>query len=281
VAHIIDGKILAQQVLAKLKVSIKTSAFKRPPGLATVLVGDDPASHIYVANKRKKAESIGMLSFHHGLPAHTQELALCSLIDELNHDPAVDGILVQLPLPKSIRESVILETVDAKKDVDGFHPLNLGYLLRGEPTIVACTPLGIMHLLKSIGYDLQGKLAVVVGRSTIVGKPMAHLLLQQDATVIICHAFTKDLASITKQADVVVCAVGKPKLLNRTHIKQGAVVIDVGINRDQDGRLCGDVDFDDVFDVASYITPTPGGVGPMTIAMLLQNTMDNFFRTQQ
>lgn len=278
-AEIIDGRKLAQTIVAKLKQTIAVLNKKRPPGLATILVGDNPASQIYVANKRAKAREIGIKSFHYQMSEDTQETDLLALIDELNNNHAVDGILVQLPLPKHISEMRVLERVVAKKDVDGFHPLNLGHLLRGEPTIVACTPLGVIELIDSIGYDVLGKYAVVVGKSTIVGKPMAHLLLQREATVTICHKLTRNLAEITKQADLIVVAAGSRNLITSAHVKPGAVVIDVGINRDQNNRIVGDVDFDAVKEIASYITPVPGGVGPMTIAMLLKNTVDNFVRS--
>lgn len=277
-AHVIDGKALATSILNELKQKISSIAITRKPGLATILVGNDAASAIYVANKRRAAEEIGVKSIHYELPEHTSEGELHTLIEKLNADSEVDGILVQLPLPKHINEHRTIDTLDPKKDVDGFHPYNLGELLRGTPKTVACTPLGIMHIIKSVNYDLSGKHAVVIGRSTIVGKPIAHLLLQQNATVTICHSHTRHLAEITQQADVVVAAVGKAKFINRQHIAPGAFVIDVGINRDHHNRLCGDVDFDEVKGVASYITPVPRGVGPLTIAMLLTNTIGNFER---
>lgn len=275
-AHIIDGKTVAQKYLAHIKQAISNLGRPRPPGLATVLVGDDAASQVYVANKRKQAQQVGMKSFHYELSANTSENELLTIIHDLNNNDLIDGILVQLPLPKHMSEARVLETVLAHKDVDGFHPLNLGHLMRGEPTIVACTPLGIMHLIDSVGYNLLGKHAVVVGKSTIVGKPMAHLLLQREATVTICHKNTKNLAEMTRQADVLVCAAGQVNLITHEHVKPGALVIDVGINRDEHNRICGDVNFAAVKDVAAYLTPVPGGVGPMTIAMLLQNTFDNY-----
>lgn len=275
-AHVIDGKGLARNLLTNLKNAVAKTA--RPPGLATVLVGDDPASAVYVASKRKTALEVGIKSFHHQLKADTTENELLSLLQKINADNDVDAILVQLPLPKHLNENRVIEFLDPDKDVDGFHPRNLGFLFRGDPKIVACTPLGIMHIIKSVNYDLSGKHAVVVGRSNIVGKPIAHLLLAENATVTICHSRTRALAEITKQADLVVAAVGKPKLINRSHIKPGAFVIDVGINRDENNKLVGDVDFDDVLPVASYITPVPKGVGPLTIAMLLQNTLENYLR---
>lgn len=275
-AHIIDGKLLAKTLVDELAFLIKTEA-KRAPVLATILVGNDMASSVYVANKRRKALLAGIESIHHELDASVSEAELLRLIRNLNNQK-VDGILVQLPLPKHINENAIIEAIDPEKDVDGFHPLNLGLLFRGEPQVVACTPLGIMEIFRSVNYDLSGKHAVVVGRSNIVGKPLAHLLLAKDATVTICHSRTKDLSAITRVADVVVAAVGQPKLINKGYLKEGAFVVDVGINRDQNGKICGDVDFFDVLDKASFITPVPGGVGPLTIAMLLKNTFANYLR---
>jgi methylenetetrahydrofolate dehydrogenase (NADP+)/methenyltetrahydrofolate cyclohydrolase len=277
-AQVIDGKALAENLLKELAGDIANLPTKRAPGLATILVGDNPASSIYVANKRRQAQKIGIKSFHHELKSNIEEKELIDLIHKLNHDPIIDAILIQLPLPKEFDENRVIEEVDPRKDVDGLHPLNLGYLLRGEPQVIACTPLGVMHLIKSVNFDLQGKHAVVIGRSNIVGKPMAHLLLQGNATVTICHSHTKDLVEISQQADLVVAAIGKTKIINHRHIKKGAFVIDVGINRDENHRLCGDVDFFDLLEIASYITPVPGGVGPLTIAMLLKNTFNNFLR---
>lgn len=274
-AQIIDGRRLAQKILDELALAISQRG-DRPPGLATVLVGSNAASAIYVGSKRKAADQIGMKSIRHELPDHSSEEELLALIDHLNQDPNVDGILVQLPLPKQIREKAIIEAIKPSKDVDGFHPVNLGYLLCGIPKLVACTPLGIMHLIESVNYNLEGKLAVVVGASNIVGKPMAHLLLQKNATVVICHRKTKDLATLTRQADVLVVAAGSPKLITGHHVKDQAFVIDVGINRDTNNKICGDVDFAEVLPIASYITPVPGGVGPLTIAMLLKNTWKNY-----
>lgn len=276
-AHIIDGKILAQKILDELQKTIKIS--KKTPILATILVGNDMASGIYIANKRKKAAEVGITSQHYQLAESTSEDELLKLIQKLNKE-AIHGILVQLPLPKHIDENKIIEAIDPKKDVDGIHPLNLGMLLRSTPKTVACTPLGVMEMIRSVNYDLSGKNAVVVGRSNIVGKPMALLLLAENATVSICHALTTDLASFTKNADVLVVAVGKAKLIKKEHIKPGAMVIDVGINRDSNNQLCGDVDFLDVLDKAGYISPVPKGVGPMTIAMLLKNTWNNFLRNE-
>jgi methylenetetrahydrofolate dehydrogenase (NADP+)/methenyltetrahydrofolate cyclohydrolase len=274
--NIIDGKAIAKKYLAKLKQSIKNLGQKRAPGLATILVGDDTASHVYVHNKQKAAQEIGMKNFYYHFPNDYPEEKLIELIGELNVRSDVDGILVQLPLPKSMNEAQVINALSYEKDVDGFHPMNLGLLMRGEKGIIACTPLGVMHLLDAIGYNVFKKYAVVVGKSVIVGKPMAHLLLEREATVTICHKNTDNIYHFTKQADVVVCAAGRPNLLTAEHIKPGAVVIDVGINRDENGHICGDVNFKEVLKVASYITPVPGGVGPMTIAMLLKNTFDNY-----
>lgn len=275
-AQIIDGKLLAKKLLAEIALTIKARQGLKP-SLATVLVGDDMASTIYISNKRKKAALVGINSIHYELSSSTTEEELLGLIRKLNQEP-IDGILVQLPLPKHIKESTIIEAIDPNKDVDGFHPLNMGYLFRGTPKAVACTPLGIMEIFSSANYSLLGKNAVIVGRSNIVGKPLAHLLLSQNATVTICHSKTKDLAKITKEADVLIAAMGQPKLIKEQHVKHGAFVVDVGINRDQNNQLCGDVDFDDVRETAGFLTPVPGGVGPLTIAMLLKNTLANFLR---
>jgi methylenetetrahydrofolate dehydrogenase (NADP+)/methenyltetrahydrofolate cyclohydrolase len=277
-AHIIDGKLLANNLIDELKKDIAKHPQKRSPGLATVLVGNDRASAIYVAHKIRRAKEVGITSIHHTLSVTSTQSELLMLIEDLNHDPSIDGILIQLPLPQHIDENKILDSLDPNKDVDGFHPLNLGYLMRGDPRIVACTPLGVMHIIRSVHYNLKGKHAVVIGRSTIVGKPLAHLLLQAGATITICHRETKNLADITKHADLVAVAVGKAKMINHTHVRKGTFIIDVGINRDENNTLCGDVDFLDVIDLASYITPVPGGVGPLTIAMLLKNTFANFMR---
>lgn len=274
-AHVINGKALADTIVAQIAQKI-SATHKRPPGLATILVGENSASKIYIANKIKTAERAGITSFHYHVDAHTSENDVLKLIDRLNVDDAIDGILVQLPLPGHIAEQKIIERINPHKDVDGFHPLNLGRLMCGIKSSVACTPLGIMHMLESIKIDLSGKHAVVVGRSNIVGKPMAHLLLQHNATVTICHSKTKNLAEITSQADVLIAAVGRAKLISDHHVRPDAVVIDVGMNKDENNKLCGDVDFEKVKNVASYITPVPGGVGPLTIAMLLRNTWDNF-----
>ncbi len=276
-AHVIDGKALADSIIRNLYRQIDDRR-KGAPGLATVLVGENPASKVYVANKIKAAERAGIKSFDFKLDTATTQSQLIELIDKLNNDNIIDAILVQLPLPKQISEQAIIERINPDKDVDGFHPLNLGRLLSGIKSTVACTPLGVMHMIESVNYPISGKHAVVVGRSTIVGKPMAQLLLQKDATVTMCHSKTRNLAEITKQADIVIAAIGQPKFINDSHIKKGALVIDVGMNRDASGKLCGDVDFDRVKPIASYLSPVPGGVGPLTIAMLLKNSFDNFVR---
>lgn len=279
-AQVIQGQKLAEAILDELKLHIDKRNLNEQVGLATILVGFDPASQVYVANKRKAARRVGIRSVHYDLPENTPQEELLNLIAMLNADQRIHGILVQLPLPQHMQADKIIESLDPHKDVDGFHPLNLGYLLVGRPRVIACTPLGIMHLIRSTDYNLFGKHAVVVGRSTIVGKPLAHLLLQADATVTICHRYTTNLAEITKTADVLVVAVGIARLITKEYIKPGAFVVDVGINKDEHNRLCGDVDFDAVSQVASYITPVPRGVGPLTIAMLLRNTWDNYLRSQ-
>jgi len=238
-----------------------------------VLVGEDPASQVYVRNKEKACISVGMYSEVHRLPEATTQDELLALIAELAANRRIHGILVQLPLPKHIDEKAVIAAIPPEKDVDGFHPVSVGNMVIGDECFLPCTPAGIIELIKRTGIDLVGKHAVVVGRSNIVGKPVAMLLLQEHATVTICHSRTPDLAAITRQADVLVAAVGRAKMIKREHVKPGAVVIDVGVNRLPDGRLAGDVDYDDVLETASYITPVPGGVGPMTITMLLLNTL--------
>jgi len=274
----IDGNALAAKV--RDRIAAEVSALKArgvTPGLAVVLVGEDPASQVYVRNKVAACAKVGMHSVMHKLPAATTEAELLALIDSLNRDATIHGILVQLPLPKHIAEKKVLEAVAAHKDVDGFHAENVGALMIGEPRFVSCTPAGCMEMLRDIGMtDLRGKHAVVVGRSNIVGKPMAMLLLHANATVTICHSGTKDLEAQCRQADILVAAVGRPRFIKADMVKPGAVVIDVGINRlpeSEGGKLVGDVDFDAVNEVAGYLTPVPGGVGPMTITMLLQNTL--------
>lgn len=273
-AKIIDGKELAQQTREKLAVRVKALIEKGThPGLAVIVVGHDPASAVYVRNKVKACESIGMYSEKIEMSENTTQEELLTCIDELNHRSNIHGILVQLPLPKHLDSTLILDAIRFEKDVDGFHPINLGKLLSGLPGIVPCTPLGIMKMLESENISLWGANATVIGASNIVGKPMAQLLLKAGATVTICNSKTKNLAEHTKNADVVVVAVGKPNFVTGEMIKPGACVIDVGINRTDDGKLVGDVDFESASKVAGYITPVPGGVGPMTIAMLVENTV--------
>ena len=273
---IIDGKAIAAQIKEEVRLEVeKEKAAGREVTLAVILVGDDPASAVYVRNKKKACETVGIRSLSLELPADTDTETLLSHVRELNDRKDVDGILVQLPLPAQIDEQKVLRTIDPMKDVDGFHPVNVGLLAIGEPQVVSCTPAGVIELLVRSGVEIAGKEAVVVGRSNIVGKPMAHLLLQRNATVTIAHSRTKDLKEVVKRADIVVAAVGKPRMITSEYIKEGAAVIDVGINRDAEtGKLCGDVDFDDVAPVCSAITPVPGGVGPMTIAMLMKNCLE-------
>ncbi|MBE7061521.1 MAG: bifunctional methylenetetrahydrofolate dehydrogenase/methenyltetrahydrofolate cyclohydrolase FolD [Clostridiales bacterium] len=272
-SKIIDGKLIAQNVKDNLKV--KVAEFEKEYGrkitLAVVLVGENPASQVYVKNKIRATEYVGMKSLSFNLPENSTENEVSELIKSLSSDNSVDGILVQLPLPKHLDENKILALIPAEKDVDGFLAENVGNLMLGLPTTVACTPFGVLQMLKSENIDLVGKNAVVIGRSNIVGKPMAMLLLKENCTVTICHSKTQNLKEICKTADVLVAAIGRPKFVTADMVKEGAVVIDVGINRTENG-LVGDVDFDAVKDIAGYISPVPGGVGPMTIAMLLENT---------
>jgi methylenetetrahydrofolate dehydrogenase (NADP+) / methenyltetrahydrofolate cyclohydrolase len=273
-AHIIDGKTIAQQVRAEWK--IRADALKAhgvTPGLAVILVGEDPASKVYVANKVKACAELGLHSEHIVMPADTPEAKLLAKIAELNKDPKIHGILVQLPVPKHIDSNKVLETISPDKDVDGFHQMNVGALVTGNTRFPPCTPFGVMVLLEKTGIAIEGKHAVIVGRSNIVGKPMALLLLHKNATVTICTSKTVDLAKHTRDADILVAAVGKANFITGDMVKPGAVVIDVGINRNAEGKLCGDVDFASVKEVAGYITPVPGGVGPMTITMLVANTV--------
>lgn len=273
--HLLNGKELAQKLQQEMTQEVTELKKKGlQPGLAVILVGENPASQVYVRNKERAANNIGMYSVVYRLPETTSEADLIAKIEELNHDDKVHGILVQLPLPKHINEDLVLDTIDPAKDVDGFHPMNLGNLFAGKPTMIPCTPAGIMELIKLSGLDLAGKNAVIIGRSNIVGKPMAHLLLQANATVTICHSKTKDLPKVAKQADVLVVAIGRANFVTADFIKEGAVVIDVGINRDENNKLTGDVKFDEVAPLTSYITPVPGGVGPMTITMLMRQTID-------
>ncbi len=274
-ARILDGKALAATVTDEVRAAVAERVARgRPaPGLAVVLVGENAASQVYVRNKRRTTEGVGMLSFAHDFPADVPEAELLALIDRLNADPTVSGILVQLPLPAHIDPERVTERIDPRKDVDGFHPYNVGRLVLKRPTLRPCTPYGCMKLLEATGETLAGKHAVVIGQSNIVGRPMALELLMARCTVTVCHSATRDLPGIVRQGDVVVAGVGKAKFVPDDWVKQGAIVIDVGINRMPDGKLCGDVDFDGAKERASWITPVPGGVGPMTIAMLLSNTL--------
>ena len=274
-AQIIDGNALSKQLRAD--VALRAAALRArgiTPGLAVVLVGDSPASQVYVRNKIKACEDNGLHSVLEKYDATLSEADLLARVDALNNDPAIHGILVQLPLPAHIDAQKVIEAISPAKDVDGFHIASAGALMVGQPGFWPCTPYGCMKMLESIAYDLRGKHAVVIGRSNIVGKPMALMLLQKNATVTVCHSATADLKAMTLQADVIVAAVGKRHVLTADMVKPGAVVIDVGMNRNDEGKLCGDVDFDGIKEVAGYITPVPGGVGPMTITMLLVNTLE-------
>ena len=273
-SQIIDGKAVSAKV--KEEIRIETEKLKAQGieiGLAVVIVGNDPASQVYVRNKEKACETVGFNSFKYALPEETTEEELLALVDKLNNDDKVDGILVQLPLPKHLDDKIIINNIRPDKDVDAFHPVNVGKIMIGDYSFLPCTPAGVMELIKSTGTEIAGKECVVIGRSNIVGKPQAMLLLHQSGTVTICHSKTKDLAKVTSRADILVAAVGRAKMITADYVKDGAVVIDVGMNRDENGKLCGDVDFENVKDKASYITPVPGGVGPMTIAMLMKNTL--------
>ena len=278
-AQIIDGKKLAQEIRNELKERVaKITSEHRTPALAVVLVGNNPASQVYVRNKIKACQEVGITSVEKRLSEETTEQELLKLIDELNKDDNIDGILVQLPLPKHINEQNIIRAISPEKDVDGFHVENVGSLVTGLKGFRSCTPYGVMKMLESIGYNLEGANAVVIGRSNIVGKPMAIMLLEKNATVTIAHSRTKNLKDVTKNADLIVAAVGKEAIVTADMVKPGAVVIDVGMNRNAEGKLCGDVDTSEVSKVASFITPVPGGVGPMTIAMLLVNTVEGVER---
>ena len=274
-ARIIDGKAIAAELRIKIAGEVKRLAAQHGivPGLAVVLAGNNPASESYVGSKAKVTVETGMRSFDHRLPETVSQADLLALVRKLNADPAVHGILVQLPLPRHLDAHRVLDAVSPAKDVDGFHAVNLGALVQGRPGFVPGTPAGVMRLIEHAGVDLAGRQAVIVGRSNIVGKPLALLLLQKDATVTICHSRTRDLAAVARQADVLIAAVGRPGLITASMVKPGACVIDVGINRLADGKLAGDVDFDAVREIAGSITPVPGGVGPMTIAMLIANTV--------
>ncbi|APB79460.1 TPA: bifunctional methylenetetrahydrofolate dehydrogenase/methenyltetrahydrofolate cyclohydrolase FolD [Pasteurella multocida] len=276
-AQVISGTELSKTIKSQVaqKIETYTQQGKRSPGLAVILVGADPASQVYVGSKRKSCAEIGIQSKSYDLPETTQESELLALIDELNADTTVDGILVQLPLPKHIDSTKVIERITPEKDVDGFHPYNVGRLCQRIPTLRACTPYGVMKLLETTGIDLHGKHAVIVGASNIVGRPMALELLLAGCTVTVTHRFTKDLAHHVRQADILVVAVGKPKFIPGDWIKTGSIVIDVGINR-QEGKLVGDVEYDVALEKAGYITPVPGGVGPMTVAMLMFNTLSAY-----
>lgn len=273
-AIIIDGKEVSLKLKQEISRRVESlSSQGIIPGLAVVLVGEDPASHTYVKNKKKTCEALGMRSDLLQFSADLKEEELLEVIDGLNRDPHIHGILVQLPLPTHINEFEVINAIDPEKDVDGFHPISVGNMMIGREAFLPCTPHGIIKLLEEYGINPVGKHAVVIGRSNIVGKPAGQLLLQKNATVTYCHSHTEDLAHYTRQADILVSAVGYARFIGKDHIKKGAVVIDVGMNRDENGKLCGDVDFDDVLEKASYLTPVPGGVGPMTIAMLMENTL--------
>ncbi len=276
-AKIIDGKLVSQHIRDEVAEGVERLKGETgvTAGLAAVLVGDDPASEIYVRNKRKACTEVGMYSEELRLPGETTEEELLSLVDKLNGDENIHGILVQLPLPSQISETKILRAVSPLKDVDGFHPYNVGLLVEGKPRFISCTPHGIIKMLDFYKIGIEGKEAVVVGRSNIVGKPVSILLLHRHATVTICHSRTKPLDEVTRRADILVAAIGRADFITAGMVKEGAVVIDVGINRNMDGKLTGDVDFEGVSQKASYITPVPGGVGPMTIAMLLWNTLES------
>lgn len=270
-AKIIDGKSLAATIRADIAKEIATR--KKAPGLAVILVGDDPASSIYVKNKREACKEVGIESFYHALPQTISEKELITLIETLNHDEKIDGILLQLPLPNHINSEKVLEVIDPKKDVDGFHPYNFGRLAQRRPLLRPCTPFGIMMLLDHIKEPYKNRLAVIIGASNIVGRPLSLELLIAGSTVTICHRFTKDIAPFVKQADILISAVGKPNLIKGEWIKDGATVIDVGINRLPDGSITGDVEFEKAREKAAWITPVPGGVGPMTVAALMKNTL--------
>lgn len=271
---LIDGKEIARQKKALISEEVKK--LKQDgivPGLAVILVGNDPASKTYVSNKERTCRELGMHSVLIELPETVSEQALLDQVAELNEDSTIHGILVQMPLPDHINETKVIETISPEKDVDGFHPVNVGRMMTGQDSFLPCTPYGVMEMLDYIGADIAGKHVVVVGRSNIVGKPAGQLFLNKNATVTYCHSKTTDLKAFTRQADILVAAVGKVNLITKDHVKEGAIVIDVGMNRNSEGKLCGDVDFSNVREIASYITPVPGGVGPMTITMLMFNTL--------
>lgn len=274
-AQLIDGKKISQQIKDELKEKVITlKAQGKEIGMAVIQVGNDPASSVYVGNKKKACEYIGIRSESYELPEETTQDELIALIEKLNADDKIHGILVQLPVPKHIDEDTIIKAISPKKDVDGFHPQSVGALSIGQPGFVSCTPAGVIQLLKRSGVTIEGKECVVIGRSNIVGKPMSLLLLRENGTVTITHSKTKDLKEVCKRADILVVAIGRPKMIDASYVKEGAVVIDVGIHRGENNKLCGDVDFDSVEPIASAITPVPGGVGPMTIAMLMNNCVE-------
>ncbi|MBE5039456.1 bifunctional methylenetetrahydrofolate dehydrogenase/methenyltetrahydrofolate cyclohydrolase FolD [Oscillospiraceae bacterium DSM 107454] len=281
-AKLLSGKLVSARVKEELKTeAAQLTAAGTQPGLAVVIVGDDPASKVYVANKEKACAELNFYSEKHALPADTTEAELLQLIDHLNHDPKIHGILVQLPLPPHLDDKIIINHILPEKDVDAFHPVNVGKIMIGDFDFVPCTPAGIMELIKESGVTVTGKECVVIGRSNIVGKPMSMLLLHQNGTVTICHSKTQNLKEVTRRADILVAAVGIPKFVTADMVKPGAVVIDVGMDRDENGKLCGDVDFAGVEPIAGAITPVPGGVGPMTIAMLMRNTLTAAKRAHQ
>lgn len=281
-ARVLDGKRIADEVLDGIgqRVRARIQRGQRRPGLAVVLVGADPASSVYVRNKRRACEESGVMSIAHDLPQSTSERELLSLIDELNGDPRIDGILVQLPLPDQVRQSAIIDRIDPKKDVDGFHPYNLGRLAQRNPLIRPCTPYGVIRMLDAEGLSVRGLEAVVVGASNIVGRPMSLELLLMGATTTVCHRFTRDLAAEVRRAELLVVAVGKPGIIRGEWIREGAIVVDVGMNRLDNGHLVGDVEFAGARERAGWITPVPGGVGPMTVAMLMRNTLEASLRRQ-
>lgn len=281
-AYLIDGKMISTEIKDETKA--KVAELKEQGieiSLAVVQVGDNPASCVYVRNKKKACEYVGIKSVSHELPEETTEAELLELIDKLNNDDSINGILVQLPLPKHMDENKVIDAISPYKDVDGFHLMNVGALSTGQKGFVSCTPYGIIQLLKRSNIEIAGKHCVVIGRSNIVGKPMSMLLLRENGTVTVVHSKTQNMKEITKQADILVVAIGRPKFVDDTFIKEGAVVIDVGINRDEDNKICGDVDFEKVEPKASAITPVPGGVGPMTIAMLMNNCLESYYLTHK
>ena len=271
IMNIINGKEISASIRAEIKAETEKMSVR--PGLAVILVGSDPASQVYVRNKNKACEEVGFYSEMYTLPEETSMEDLLGLIDQLNHSPQIHGILVQLPLPKHLDEEKVILAISPEKDVDAFHPVNVGKIMIGNHSFLPCTPAGVMELLSRSGIDVTGKECVVIGRSNIVGKPQAMLLLHANGTVTVCHSRTKNLAEICARADILVSAIGKAKFVTPDMVKEGAVVIDVGINRDENGKLCGDVDFENVAPKTSFITPVPGGVGPMTITMLMKNTL--------